>query len=319
MVMLKTIQREFEVETREIAKKDYDEVRLRKGFELDNEKYDDIMNRIPKKYLGSTFFEGGKSLTLALEKYGENYARVVGIVIQKEGIIRNEKMKIFKSVWFDHPAVTHCNATCAEPEEEFCVELGKIVEKIPDFKMRIVEQPSFGKMRMRLEGDAWIGGIFENEEKRKLSIRHDGEGRFTLRYESEGAHSSTDITYRLVGRREARLKSLRINKPPWAEGVEIDMWNYREKMQGRIESGKAVRSIKTFKDEETFELKEGIKGYKGEFTARHYIDRTGKVWEISIAGPDETVPVIIHPGVVIHRFNKFLGGEAAVEWVAKWD
>jgi len=231
MAVLKLAEAGFAVTSQDMRKENYLEVKLRKGVELDEETCKNIASRISPKYHGGMFFEGG--VTLVFEKWGGSNAHLLGIALEKEGVIKNPKLGILKSALVGHPAVTHYNVTYALPDDAMREKLEKAAGGMQSFRMEVVKkEPALGKINMKLDGEAWVGEAGETEGVRKLEVRKDGK-HLKLRVEVKGRNRASDVEYAFLPVGKAmRVTEIRVNKPKWAEGVEIKPRELKKKCEG---------------------------------------------------------------------------------------
>ncbi|NYZ78710.1 hypothetical protein H0N99_01030 [Candidatus Micrarchaeota archaeon] len=313
MGVVKFAEAGFAVMEQEIKKENYLEVKLRKGVELDEEACKVIASRISPKYHGGIFFEGG--VTLAFERWGSSNAHLLGIALEKEGVIKNPKLGILKSALVGHPAVTYYNVTYAIPDDIMMEKLEKAAEGMQSFRMEIVKkEPMFGKIKMKLDGDVWVGEAQEESGVRKLEVRKDG-GHLKLRVEvkSRSGTSDAECTFTSVDR-AMRITDIRMNKPQWVEGIEIKPREMKKSLKESIENGEGRRLATGLQGVNLFEVKKKVKSNDREVIAKYSVTEKGTLMRVDFINGNEVPPVSIRPNKLRNRMREFATEEVVREW-----
>jgi hypothetical protein len=313
MGVVKFVETGFAVTEQEIKKENYLEVKLRKGVELDEETCKVIASRISPKYQRGISFEGGA--TLAFEKWGNNNAHLLGIVIEKEGVIKNPKLGILKSALVGHPAVTHYNVTYAIPDDIMIEKLEKATERIQSFRMGVVKkEPTFGKVKMKLDGDVWVGEAHETAGVRKLEVRKDGTHlKLRVEVKSRNRITDADCTFMPVGR-AMRIADIHMNKPQWVEGIEIKPWEMKKSLKESIENGEGRRLVTALQGRDIFEIKKKMKSNDREVIAKYSVTERGTLVRVDFINGDEVPPVSIRPNKLRKQMREFAAEEVVQEW-----
>ena len=310
MAVVKSVEVGFAVTSQEIKKESYFEVKLRKGVELDEGSIREIASKISPKYQGGIFFEGG--VTLVFEKWGASNANFLGIVVEKEGVIRNQTLGIVKSALVGHPAVTHYDVTYAIPDDAMRRKLEKAAEEMESFRMEVVKsEPSFGKMKLKLDGDAWVGEMREGWSVRKLRVSKEDE-HIKLRVEVKKRSSMTDVEYIFLNR---RLIGIEVNQPEWAEGVRIDPREVKRNIGELVKKGE-TKKLAVGEGINILEVKEKVKSKAGEVVARYSLTERGTLMRLDLIDRDGE-PLVMRPNKIRKQMGEFLAEELVQEWVGK--
>jgi hypothetical protein len=327
MAVVKFAEAGFAVTSQEIKKENCFEVKLRKGVELDEDTCKAIASRISPKYHGGMSFEGG--ITLVFEKLGDSNAHLLGIALEKEGVIKSPKLGILKSgMLVGHPAVTHYNITYALPDDAMREKLEKAAGGMPSFRMEVVKKPMLGKINMKLDGEAWVGEARERvlhrkgterqiDGVRKLEVRKEGEN-LKLRVELKSKKRASDVEYTLVPvGKTMRLTGIHVNKPQWAEGVEIKPHELRKNLKELTERGD-VREIATGSPGvNLIEVKEIVKSSEKEVVAKYSLTEKGTLFRVDLINGDEVPPLSIRPNKLRKQVKDFFNEEIVHEWFVK--
>lgn len=250
--MLKTV--EGELPPKEIEKKNFKPVYLRRGVDIDEETYSGIMAKAMAKLNPSqhhTLFGDGKTLPVVLERLEDGKMRFVGIPTDMQGLIRIGKMPPVKAISPDHPSVTSYSIRYIVPDDDAKGKVLRAIEEVSQIKMPVVaDRFILDDTEMKLVGGEWIGDSKEVGKLRRYMVNVEKEGviktDFGIYKRSWGGeHTETEllaVRYTLSYKLGATAKIVKVELKT-ASGVYMPVMNeeIKEEMMKLSNEGGTAR------------------------------------------------------------------------------
>jgi len=330
--MLKTVQEGFEVENREIRRQDYQETRLRKGSEIDAQRFSEIVNAIaitPSQR--ERFFQGGNSLLAAFKVLDEGKTYLLGVVVDKTGVMRRdgtikigqEKVVLppIRNVTLGNPSITHYDVKYAIPDWKSTKAICDAVKKMPDFKAGVMGgRPLAGGIRLEGEEEGWGGELDGIGETTRLHLKLGKHlNRFGLTSETKRGGNKAVVGYKatLLGKLlsigiEVPLKEPIITEKGVREDKEVLVLmdrNIHERIWKQLKN-----EAEKMSPEKLIEFKDEVNGKKSKVAVNYFLSKNGKVERIDVEGALGNETLTIMPRKVQKMMRKLSEDEAIKEW-----
>jgi len=305
--MLKTIQEVFEAEKKEIRRQDYQEARLRKGYDIDEKVFADMVAKIPAtESQRAKFFGGGSSFLAAFEVRDDGKAHFLGIVVDKKGVIKMGHLPPVKDVMLGHPQITHYDVTFAIPEERLAKVVRESVKSMPDFKDGVLaKEYNFDETTLTDIGKELVGEMREGEKVTKLHLRV-GKNSRILKLREEKEEYALEYTFTRIG----ILTGIGLEAPPGTERLLIEprkLSEVKESLREGVSSGEMLS-----RPEDRIEVQQK----SAEMDVRCTFTKKAKLTKVEISGPALQEEIVILPRKVQKCFREFMSGENGQEWYA---
>jgi hypothetical protein len=307
MTTQKTVEVEFTLDHREIAKKSYHEVPLGRGT-VGEETYSKIMAIAkPNVRQQQLFFGGGKSLLVAFEEWEDGKMQLLGVVTDEEAWVKIGKRPPVKASILKHPSVTHYDVKYLVPDEITKRKLCEAAAEVSGIKVPLVtEDVVLGNATMKLVSGAWVGEFMEGWKTTKLCVEVRGKHGF-VGFDSEISRRGEEaVALRYTFSKTAKLNKIEARAPS-GEYVKVMDWEMKREM---------VESLRKTHNREIFTVRREFGSGEDKVTVDYLVTNIGNLMRVGINGTQYD-DFSLRPAKVQKSMKEFMANRDVQEWYTK--